>query len=329
MTPGLIVILHDQVSIDAPADQQDTLEQVKVVTQALKQQGYLVRTLALHLDLGSMRQQLCALAPSLVVNLAESLAGDGSLVHLPAQLLEGLELPFTGCPSEALYLTTNKPLCKRLLRCSGLPTPDWLGAGTELTEAAVGSEPWLVKSVHEEASLGMDGGALVTGPEALEARLTASGQHHGGVWFAERYIEGRELNVALLDGAEGPEVLPIAEVCFIDFPPQMPRILDYAAKWNTESFAYRHSQRRFIETDTGLYRELSGLARDCWALFGLRGYARVDFRVDVAGRPWIIEINANPCIAPDAGFTAAAARAGLNLSSIVARLLNAASSSRH
>src|SRR3546814_4317520 len=99
-------------------------------------------------------------------------------------------------------------------------------------------------------------------------------------------------------------------ILFVDFPPGRPRIVDYEAKWAPESDAYANTPRRFdlAADDAALAAELSRLALDAWHLFGLAGYARVDFRVDAAGRPTILEVNLNPCLAPDAGFAAPAAR---------------------
>jgi D-alanine-D-alanine ligase len=319
----LVVVLHDRVPTDAPADQLDTLVQIRIVTQALERLGYRVQSLSLDLNLEATLRQLRELAPVLVFNLAESVAGDGRLAHLPAQLLESRGLAFTGCSSEALYLTTNKPLSKRLLRGAGLPTPDWFLGEALAHTLPEDSSPWLVKSAAEEASIGLDAGALVSGHEALSRRLKESARRFGGDWFAERYINGREFNVAMLDGAGGSTVLPIAEMLFVDYPTDQPRIVDYAAKWDPTSFGFSHTRRQFAlpVSDAALLDRLAGLAHDCWALFGLRGYARVDFRVDAAGQPWIIEINANPCIAPDGGFMAAARPAGLDVEAVVARIL--------
>jgi len=325
-----VVILHDRVPPDAPPDQQDTLDQAAQVAGALRHLGYRVDTLPLALDLAGATQRLRALRPVAVFNLAESLAGDGGLAHLPAQWLESLRLPYTGCSGEALYLTARKPLAKRLLRAAGLPTPDWYPDRDVDAARRDAAGAWLVKSVCEEASIGLDAGALVDGLDAARARIADCARRYGGEWLAERYVDGRELNVGLLAGNPGdagdPLVLPIAEMEFVDYGSARPRIVDYAAKWDPDSFGYTHTRRRFdlpVE-DAGLVDELARLARACWKVFGLRGYARVDFRVDAAGRPWILEINSNPCIAADAGFTAAAARAGLDLENVVARLLAAA-----
>ena len=131
-----------------------------------------------------------------------------------------------------------------------------------------------------------------------------------GQFFAERYIEGREFNQAVLAG----ELLPMAEIRFVEFPDDKLRIVDFRAKWEEDSFEYTHTLRSFdfAAADQPLLEELRAVARRCWDVFGLSGYARVDFRVDGDNRPWVLEINANPCLSPDSGFYAAAERAGLS-----------------
>jgi D-alanine-D-alanine ligase len=133
----------------------------------------------------------------------------------------------------------------------------------------------------------------------------------GGECLAEPYVDGREINLSLLETAAGLRVLPPAEIEFVDFPPGKPHIGGYAAKWDEGSFESVHTPRRFDfpEADQALLQRLAEIARHCWAALGLRGWARVDFRVDGRGRPWVLEVNANPCLAADAGFQAALARA--------------------
>jgi len=112
-------------------------------------------------------------------------------------------------------------------------------------------------------------------------------------------------------------------MCFEGFGPDRHRIVDYEAKWAEGSFAERHTVRSFspAQEDGPLVERLSALARRCWNLFGLRGYARIDFRVDDDGRPYVLEVNANPCLSPDAGFMAAARQAGLDMDAVVHRLV--------
>jgi D-alanine-D-alanine ligase len=164
---------------------------------------------------------------------------------------------------------------------------------------------------------------LAESTSTLHQALKEQRAHLGGEGFAEVYIEGREFNLSLLAGPRGPEILPPAEVCFDTYPQEKLRIVDYRAKWEEGSFEYQHTPRRFDfpRTDDVLLQRLKTLAKACWKLFGLRGYARVDFRVGRAQTPWILEVNANPCLSPDAGFIAAATQAGLTLHQVIERIM--------
>jgi len=144
--------------------------------------------------------------------------------------------------------------------------------------------------------------------------------------FAESFIEGREFNLSLLEGRGRASVLPIAEILFEDWREGSPRIVGYDAKWTSDSDAYTGTPRRFglEKTEPALAAELERLAKSCWDLFGLAGYARVDFRVDGEGKPWILEVNVNPCLNPDAGFAAAAATAGLSYRDLIGCIIDAA-----
>ena len=324
-----VVILHGAVPADAPADEQDVLVEVATVEQALRALGYPVRRVAVTLDLAAARRQLSKLKPMLVFNLVESLAGKGQYIHCAPALLEELGLPYTGAPLNATFLSSNKLLAKQWLRQAGIATPSWL-TPLNWTEARERTGPWLVKSVWEHASIGLDDASLLDNSAALPGKFAERQACYGGEWFAERYIEGREFNLALLEGPNGShgglQVLPPAEIIFRDYPPGKPRIIGYAAKWDEYAFEFHNTPRRFDfpASDRALLAELKTLAQRSAELFGLRGYARVDFRVDRHNQPWVLEINTNPCLSPDAGFAAALAQAGLSLQDAVARLITAA-----
>jgi D-alanine-D-alanine ligase len=148
----------------------------------------------------------------------------------------------------------------------------------------------------------------------------------GGACLAEAFIDGREFNLALLADLHesAPEVLPPAEIRFDAYPPGKVRVVGYRSKWEEGSFEYNHTPRSFTfpETDAPLLLRLKELALGCWKLFDLRGYARVDFRVDKEGRPWILEVNANPCLSPDAGFLAATRQAGFTFADVLQRIID-------
>jgi len=117
--------------------------------------------------------------------------------------------------------------------------------------------------------------------------------------------------------------LPPAEIKFIDFPEGKPHILGYESKWDEDSFEYKNTVRtfEFEESDKTLLSKLTKICYDCWNSFKLKGYVRVDIRVDEKNNPYVLEINANPCISPDAGFYAACNRAGIKFTTVISEII--------
>jgi D-alanine-D-alanine ligase len=319
-----VVLLHERLAGNARADERDALVQLAAVERELRAAGHSCQSLAVDLDLERARRRLAQARPDLVFNLVESLGGSSRLAHLAPALVEALGIPCSGSSSTAFLETTDKLHAKRRLAAAGLPTPAWLEDGDEPGPAGR-PDPQarlIVKPVYEDASVDLGDCCVVQGVAAARARLEAAGRPS----FAESYVEGRELNAALLEKSSGVELLPLAEICFEAWPEGKPRIVGYAAKWQDDSFEAIHTPRRFdfLASDAPLLARLQDLAHRCWRLFGLRGFARVDFRVDAQGQPWILEVNANPCLSPDAGFAAAASRAGLSGRDVVDRIVAAA-----
>jgi D-alanine-D-alanine ligase len=317
------VVMHGAIDPTAPPDEQDVLVEVASIADALTTLGYQPVTLPLTLDLDGARTVIERLKPAFVFNLVEAIGGQGRLIHLATALLDSMAVPYTGCRTEAMFLTSHKPLAKRMMAQAGIETPAWIDpdrlGGARVSFAG----PYIVKSVWEHASIGLDQESIVTDPRRLGEIARKRRRTMGGEWFAEAFIDGREFNVSVIAGPRGPEVLPPAEMRFIDFPPDKPRIVDYSAKWDEQSFEYEHTVRSFDlgSGDGPLVQRIADRAKACWRLFGLSGYARVDFRVDAAGTPYVLEINANPCISPDGGLVAAAGRAGLSQVDLVGRII--------
>lgn len=320
-----ILILHDQLSPDARPDEVDALVQADCVAAALKELGHESSRMGVTLNLQEAADRIREQQPDCVFNLVESLAGQGRLVYMATALLDSLGVPYTGAGTEPMFITSSKTLCKQVLTASGIDTPRW--HTPESLAASVGpvAGRYILKSVWEEASVGLEDDSVRDFKNAAELRaeLLARRDRLGGAGFAEGFIEGREFNLSVLADGKTGSVLPPAEIQFVDFAADKPRIVGYSAKWREDSHEYNNTPRTFdfVDADCKLLAELIRTAQRCWQVLGLRGYARVDFRVDEHNRPWVLEVNANPCLSPDAGFVAAANRAGLSFVQIIERLL--------
>lgn len=300
------IVLHQHVPCGAPLDEQDVLAEAASVATALRQAGMDATILPITMDLAATAAALRDARPDIVFNLVESLGGGGPMAIAAPALLHQLGLPHTGNGFAAMALTGDKPATRRVLRAAGIPVPPgpedgWRG-------------PFIVKHATEHASFGLGAHSVV---DSLPDRVPNG-------WFAEAYIDGREITVALLDdGAGGVTALPAAELVFDDWPTDMPRILDYAGKWQTDHPIYARTWRGF-DVEPDLAAQLRRIARRCWDVLGLTGYARVDFRIAPDGRVYIIDVNTNPCLHEDAGFAAAAEQAGFHYGSIIERIARAA-----
>ncbi|WP_321495958.1 ATP-grasp domain-containing protein [uncultured Desulfobacter sp.] len=331
-----IAVVYNAVDRNSQPDELDVLDQVAAVSKALADLDFNPVPVSCGLDLERFKRELTKLGPGVVFNLVESLAGQGRLIHVVPYLLDSLGIPYTGCPADTIYLTSHKTAAKERMRQAGLPTPDWIGpcqAGMVLPSRVsahlkngVTNGPWIIKSLWEHGSLGLEKENIITAlPDRIGPLLEKATQGLGRACFAEAFINGREFNISLLGDGKEVRVLPPAEIRFLNFGQDEPKIVGYRAKWCPNAYEYQHTQRSFdfSETDRKLLSRLCDLALSCWDLFSLAGFARVDFRVDENQNPYILEVNANPCISPDAGFSAALDRAGISYTTAIARIMDA------
>ncbi len=317
-----VAILYSRLPDSMAEYQQDILDDVDNISQPLQDLGYECVPVAATLNLDDLVDRLRELKPLVAFNLVDSIQDFDQLLYMIPSVLECNGIAYTGANARSSFLGTDKLLAKELFRMAGIPTPAWQGC--EIVRSGVSVPlPCIVKPVSSDASRDLDASSVCRTTEELSAKVATFSPPQRHRYFAEYFVAGREFNISMAGMANGVHVFPPAEMKFIDFPMEKPTIVDYRAKWVPESFEFTHTVRRFDfpESEIPLLEELKSLSLRCWNLFSLSGYARVDFRVDCLGKPWVLEINPNPCISPDAGFVAAAERAGLKYKDLIGAIV--------
>jgi D-alanine-D-alanine ligase len=273
-------------------------------------------------DLFEVFTRLRADPPDLVFNLCESMSGDPRNEPIIPGLLDLFGLPYTGADALALSVCLHKRLTKDLLLGRGVPTPAfrYLVGEADLAGIEALDYPWFLKLAHEDASIGVEESNVVADPAALVARARRMWSEWGQPLLAEKYVEGREVNVTIL-GEREAEILPLHEIDFARMPPGRPHIISYAGKWDEQHVDYAGTKPVPLrDPDPALRARIEAAARGAWDATGLRDYGRVDLRVDGDGRPWVIDVNPNPDISPDAGVARAAAVAGMDYPALIERV---------
>jgi len=311
-------ILFNQPSESALADELDVLDQVEFIEKHLIELGVDVYrkgvTTSFMKEVGDLSRD----RPDFVFNLVESIDNKGELSYFIPALLNLHSIPYSGNPLEAIFTTTSKILTSRMLKASGIANP--AAFSPSQYNLLIPGNRYIVKPVWEDGSLGITEDSVFIFEEKIRDRLMKLDDTH---WFIEDFIDGREFNISVLAGENGPQVLPPAEIVFQNYDGNKPRIVDFKAKWEMESFEYVNTVREFpgLGLSPVLIEKLMSTALKCWHLFGLKGYARVDMRTDSNENPFVIEINANPCISPDGGFVAATKQAGLDFNNVLRRII--------
>ncbi len=298
----------------------------KAIAVALVECGHTVEIAGVHgVEVYSMLDQLRANKPDLLFNLCESMDGEASNEPTFAGLLDLFRIPYTGADLMALALCLHKQRTKDVLVAHGVPTPPYrdLARADDLADPALDAldYPWFVKLAHEDASLGIAETNVVASAAALRARAGELMREYRQGVLVERYVEGREVNVTLLGSGDDVRVLPFHEIDFSAMPADRPKIVSYAAKWEPDHVDYAGTTSVPLRgISPAVAAEIERVARATWHATGLRDYGRVDLRVDAAGVPWVIDVNPNPDISPDAGVARAAAAAGMSYPQMVGKI---------
>jgi D-alanine-D-alanine ligase len=193
-------------------------------------------------------------------------------------LLDLLGIPYTGSPLRGSSLAIDKDITKRLVRAAGVPTADWFMAPIDI-EATVGALglPLIVKPNSEGSTVGL---SVVRRREEL-APAIATAQRYDHEVMIERFVPGRELTVGIIDG----QTLPVGEI----FPLKADHF-DYESKYQPGG-----AREEFpANLAPAVAEQLQSYALQTWTALKLKGYCRVDFRLDPSEQAWLLEVNTLP-----------------------------------
>lgn len=297
-------------------DIRSVLEPVNAVADVLVAAGHDVVRVGVQPDLAWLD---VARTAELVFNLCEGVGGISHMEYKVASAIELAGVPYTGTSAWTMTLCHRKPLLNSVLQAAELPVPRWFvpddGPIPERFPL-----PAIVKPAQEDASVGIDQGAVAGSRERLLHRIEWLRGHFGEP-IVQQFIDGREFNV----GFVGDQALPISEIDFRTMPDGAWHIVSFDAKWSPGSAEDAGTQpvcparvspktaSRLIET-----------AKAAWAAVRGRGYGRVDLRVDGKGRPWVLEVNPNPDISEDAGLANMARARGWSYADLILAIVEAA-----
>lgn len=267
--------------------------------------------------------------PDVVLNLCESLGADSRGESLVPAMLELSGVCFTGSSSLSLALSLHKNKAKEILRARGVPTPG--AVVISRIEELVGVDlafPLIVKPSREDASVGIDFDSVVHDRASLGKAVNRVLRTFRQPVLVEQFIDGREIYVPLL-GNEGRRALPLTEIQFGAAFADKPRIVSYEAKWNTESPICIDSPSRLVELPEKLRARCVDVALAAFDALECRDYGRVDLRLDSKNEPWVIDINPNCDLHPQAGFARSALAAGLSYGDLALHLVELAQERHH
>ena len=312
-------ILFNQPHEGALPDELDVLDQVEYIEKNLIEIGIETYRKGITSNFMNEVDSLAENKPDFVFNLVESINNKGELCYFVPALLNMHSIPYSGNPLEAMFITTSKALTNKILIEEGINIPaSFFPSQYKLLKPG---NRYIIKPIWEDGSLGITDDSVFTYEPGYEKKFNGFDDSH---WIIQDYIDGREFNISVLTGENGPEVMPPAEMVFHNYKGDKPRIVDFKAKWEADSFEYVNTIREFPgkKLNSTLNEKLRSAALQCWHVFGLKGYARVDMRIDKNDNPYVIEVNANPCMSPDSGLVAATIEAGIPFTDVLQRIIS-------
>ena len=301
--PRVLIVYNEPVlAKDHPdyASEADILETVVEVEKVLPDDGYVLAKFGYARNPAPFLREVERFKPDAIFNLFEGEADRTETEIFHAAIVEWTNVPFTGSPSTAIALGRDKIRTKYILQGAGIPTAGFCTIDSLPAPAWPHDWPAIVKPAYQDASVGIDQGAVVTSQQELEQRAQWIFDHLGGPAIVEQFLSGREFHVNLFEEAIEPagenslRVVPPTELVFEAGPGIWP-IYSYEGKWNEASEEYKKTRLDTgVKLPSPLLEQVAEVCLCTYRLMGMRDYGRVDLRVTPDGRPHVLEVNPNP-----------------------------------
>lgn len=294
------------------------------VVSTLKKLGHDVRPLGVKSDLGVIRAAIGEWKPHIAFNLLEEFDGVALYDQHVVSYLELLHMPYTGCNPRGLMLARDKALAKKVFAFHRIPYPEFIviPQGRTVKRPKSLAFPLIVKSISEEASLGISQASIVDEDDKLKERVAFIHHSVGSGALIERYIEGREFYVGVM-GNGHLQALPVWELIMDNLPDDAKRIATQRVKWSRKyQDKYGITSREAKNLPVGKAEQIQDLAKRVYRALALSGYARIDLRMDEQGQLYVLEANPNPQIARDEDFADSAEKASYHYTELLQELLN-------
>ena len=295
------------------------------IVSTLRAAGHEVRPLGVEDELKAVRDEIEGFKPHVVFTLLEDFHGKVIYDQNVASFLELMRIPYTGCNPRGLMLARGKDLSKTLVHYRRVAVPAFavFPMRRKVKRPARLALPLIVKSLSEDASLGISQASVVDTDEKLAERVAFIHERIGTAAIAEQYIEGRELYVGVL-GNERLRVLPVWELKFGSMGEGGARTIATEKVKHDLQYQERHgvAEKPAVDLLPAVEAALPRLSKRIYRILGLSGYARIDYRISPDGQMWCLEANPNPEISMGEEFASAAAQAGITYPELLQRLLN-------
>lgn len=324
----VLILMHKDLVPPEPLDGHDPSQaewktEYDVVT-TLRKLGHEALPLGVKSDLGVIRTAVEEWRPHIAFNLLEEFDGVAVYDQNVVSYLELLRVPYTGCNPRGLMLARDKVLAKKLFSFHRIPFPEFMVTphGRSVRRPTWLSFPLIVKSVTEEASLGISQASIVEDDVKLKERVAFIHESVGTGALIERYIEGRELYVGVIGNGQ-LQALPVWELKMDKLPEDARRIATERVKWSRKyQDKYGITSKEARNLPEGKAGEIQHLAKRVYRALGLSGYARIDMRMDENGQLYVLEANPNPQIAQSEDFAESAEKANYPYKDLLQELLN-------